>query len=166
MTALGPWMARPRRLHAIVADGHPIPDLKYFEAHPLPCPSVGPFRNFCRVFFISFVFHICVGAYVMTAQGPWMARSRRLDAIVADGHPVPDLKYLRQCEVRPRRLSGSTGRTRVPYLVTLGIYASMPIRMLSTVHSTALKDYYFFYVTCVCYASLIIVSLLLSLTLE
>jgi hypothetical protein len=41
-----------------------------------------------------------------------------------------------QCEVQPRRLSGPTGRTRVPDLVTLGIYSSMPIRTLSTVHST------------------------------
>ncbi len=29
----------------------------------------------------------------MIAQGPWKAWPRRLDTIVADGHPAPDLKY-------------------------------------------------------------------------
>ncbi len=54
-----------------------------------------------RFFFVSFVFNICVGAYVVIAQGPWKAWPCRLDAIVADGHPVLDLKYF---EVQPRAL--------------------------------------------------------------
>ena len=47
MIAQRPWLAWPRRLDAIVADGHPAPcleifrgtppALKYFEVRPLPC---------------------------------------------------------------------------------------------------------------------------------
>ena len=107
MIAQGPWKAWPRRLDAIVADGHPVPDLKYVEIHPLPCPSVGHLEIFCLAFFVSYVFNICVGSYVVIVQGPWKAWPRRLDAIVADGHPIPDLKYF---EVQPPALplGGST----------------------------------------------------------
>ena len=37
--------------------------------------------------------NICVRAYAMIAQGPWMAWPRCVYAKVADGHPAPDLKY-------------------------------------------------------------------------
>ena len=48
MIVQGPWLAWPRRLDTIVADGPPAPDLKYFEAHPLPgpCLSVGQLEIF------------------------------------------------------------------------------------------------------------------------
>ncbi len=45
--------------------------------------------NKCVRFFVSYVFNTYVGAYVMIAQGPWLAWPRRLDTIVADGHPAP-----------------------------------------------------------------------------
>ena len=41
MIAQGPCEAWPRRLDAIVADGHPIPDLKYFEVQPPALPLGG-----------------------------------------------------------------------------------------------------------------------------
>jgi hypothetical protein len=50
MIAQGLWLARPRRFDAIVADGYPVPDLKYFEVHPLPCPSVGQLEIFAVLF--------------------------------------------------------------------------------------------------------------------
>ncbi len=59
---------------------------------------MGQLEISCRAFFVSFGFNICVGAYVMIAQGFWLPRPCRLDAIVADKHPVPDLKYF---EVHP-----------------------------------------------------------------
>ncbi len=40
----------------------------------------------------------------MIAQGPWLAWPRRLDAIVADGHPAPDLKF--ETVTRPRPPAG------------------------------------------------------------
>ncbi len=71
-----------------MTDGPPSPDLKYFELHPLPCPSAGHLEIFGRAFFVFYAFIICVGAYVMIAQGPWLAWPRRLDAVVTDGHPA------------------------------------------------------------------------------
>ncbi len=51
MIAQGPWMVRPCRLDAIDVDGHPAPDLKYFEVLPLSCPIVGHLEIFATHFF-------------------------------------------------------------------------------------------------------------------
>jgi hypothetical protein len=61
MIAQGPRLAWPRRLDAIVADGHPAPDLQYFDVHHLSCPSVGHLENFCRAYFVSYALNICGG---------------------------------------------------------------------------------------------------------
>jgi hypothetical protein len=68
MIAQGPWFARPRRLDAIVADGHPVPDLKYFEVHPLPCPSVGHLE-FCAVRSLSPTSSISAYGHLLCFQG-------------------------------------------------------------------------------------------------
>jgi hypothetical protein len=60
-------MALPRCVYAIVADGHPAPDLEYFEVHPLPCPSLGHLEIFAVRFLVSYAFNVCVRVYVMIA---------------------------------------------------------------------------------------------------
>ncbi len=63
MIAQGLWLSWSRRLDAIVVVGHPAPDLKYFEVHPLSCPSVGQLEFFA-VCFLSPMSSISVWGYM------------------------------------------------------------------------------------------------------
>jgi hypothetical protein len=104
--AQGAWLAGPRRLGATIIVAPFL--FGFFLLVIMPsCLLYGNFFFLPHIFDSHFAFNMSRGVYKVFAQDLWLGWPRRLDAIMAVGHPVPDLKYF---EERPPilPLDGST----------------------------------------------------------